>query len=66
MARSRLTRVGTGGPWLTLLVNSLFLTVSIHAHALLVAAQNFEYKITNILDKPTESLFGYISVLVRI
>jgi chitin synthase len=30
-----------------------------------VAAQNFEYKISNILDKPTESLFGYISVLVR-
>ncbi|KAI8993118.1 chitin synthase-domain-containing protein, partial [Trametes punicea] len=30
----------------------------------LVAAQNFEYKITNILDKPTESLFGYISVLI--
>lgn len=30
----------------------------------LVAAQNFECKITNILDKPTESLFGYISVLV--
>ncbi|KAI0769728.1 chitin synthase-domain-containing protein [Trametes elegans] len=29
----------------------------------LVAAQNFEYKITTILDKPTESLFGYISVL---
>ena len=29
-----------------------------------VAAQNFEYKISNILDKPTESLFGYISVLV--
>ncbi|KAH8107991.1 chitin synthase-domain-containing protein [Cristinia sonorae] len=29
----------------------------------LVAAQNFEYKITNILDKTTESLFGYISVL---
>ncbi|KZT66387.1 glycosyltransferase family 2 protein [Daedalea quercina L-15889] len=29
----------------------------------LVAAQNFEYKIANILDKPTESLFGYISVL---
>lgn len=29
----------------------------------LVAAQNFEYKMSNILDKPTESVFGYISVL---
>ena len=29
----------------------------------LVAAQNFEYKISNILDKPTESFFGYITVL---
>lgn len=29
-----------------------------------VAAQNFEYKISNILDKPMESMFGYISVLV--
>ncbi|KAL5485273.1 hypothetical protein ACEPAI_7915 [Sanghuangporus weigelae] len=29
----------------------------------LVAAQNFEYKISNILEKPTESLFGYITVL---
>jgi len=29
----------------------------------LVAAQNFEYKMANILDKPTESVFGYISVL---
>lgn len=29
----------------------------------LVAAQNFEYKISNILDKPFESVFGYISVL---
>ncbi|QRV79426.1 chitin synthase [Ceratobasidium sp. AG-Ba] len=29
----------------------------------LVAAQNFEYKTSNILDKPTESVFGYISVL---
>lgn len=25
--------------------------------------QNFEYKISNILDKPTESVFGFISVL---
>lgn len=29
----------------------------------LVAAQNFEYKISNILDKTTESMAGYISVL---
>ncbi|KAI1315891.1 Chitin synthase, class 1 [Mortierella claussenii] len=29
----------------------------------LVAAQNFEYKMSNILDKPMESVFGYISVL---
>ncbi|KZV63383.1 glycosyltransferase family 2 protein [Peniophora sp. CONT] len=29
----------------------------------LVASQNFEYKISNILDKPTESMFGYIGVL---
>ncbi|CAL9734414.1 chitin synthase 2 [Monosporozyma servazzii] len=29
----------------------------------LVASQNFEYKISNILDKPLESLFGYITVL---
>lgn len=29
----------------------------------LVAAQHFEYKISNILDKPLESLFGYVSVL---
>ncbi|KAH0588828.1 hypothetical protein H2248_004627 [Termitomyces sp. 'cryptogamus'] len=29
----------------------------------LVAAQNFEYKISSILDKTTESTFGYISVL---
>ena len=29
----------------------------------LVAVQNFEYKISNILDKPLESTFGYVSVL---
>jgi hypothetical protein len=29
-----------------------------------VAAQNFEYKISCILDKTTESMFGYIGVLV--
>lgn len=29
----------------------------------LVAAQNFEYKISNILDKPLEASFGYVSVL---
>ncbi|GJN90829.1 hypothetical protein Rhopal_003843-T1 [Rhodotorula paludigena] len=29
----------------------------------LVAAQNFEYKMSNVLDKPTESAFGYVAVL---
>ena len=29
----------------------------------LVAAQNFEYKMSNILDKPMESIFGFIAVL---
>ncbi|KAJ4310736.1 Chitin synthase, class 3 [Fusarium piperis] len=29
----------------------------------LVAVQNFEYKISNVLDKPMESAFGYVSVL---
>ncbi|ANZ74738.1 BA75_01139T0 [Komagataella pastoris] len=29
----------------------------------LVAAQNFEYKTSNILDKPMESVFGFVSVL---
>lgn len=29
----------------------------------LVAIQNFEYKISNILDKPLESSFGYVTVL---
>ncbi|CAG8727270.1 3236_t:CDS:2, partial [Racocetra persica] len=29
----------------------------------LVTSQNFEYKMSNILDKPSESVFSYISVL---
>jgi chitin synthase len=29
----------------------------------LIASQNFEYKMSNILDKPLESVFGHISVL---
>lgn len=29
----------------------------------LVASQNFEYKMSNILDKPMESVFGFITVL---
>ncbi|KII93958.1 glycosyltransferase family 2 protein [Plicaturopsis crispa FD-325 SS-3] len=29
----------------------------------LAASQNFEYKMSNILDKPLESVFGYITVL---
>jgi chitin synthase len=29
----------------------------------LVATQNFEYKMSNILDKPLESVFGFITVL---
>jgi chitin synthase len=28
-----------------------------------VASQFFEYKMSNILDKPMESLFGYCTVL---
>ncbi|KAG0682510.1 Chitin synthase, class 1 [Pichia californica] len=29
----------------------------------LIAAQNFEYKTSNILDKPMESVFGFVTVL---
>eukprot|EP00842_Homolaphlyctis_polyrhiza_P001232 jgi/Hompol1/2109/HPOL_005849-RA len=39
------------GPFQTKLINPL------------IAAQNFEYKTSNILDKPLESVFGFISVL---
>ncbi|KAI8992643.1 chitin synthase 1 [Pilobolus umbonatus] len=35
----------------------------IHLLNPLVASQNFEYKMSNILDKPLESVFGHISVL---
>lgn len=41
-------------------------TMLFHGKSLLnplVASQNFEYKISNILDKPLESIFGFISVL---
>ncbi|KAG8815203.1 hypothetical protein FRC17_000832 [Serendipita sp. 399] len=39
------------GPWWSYLLNPL------------IAVQNYEYKMSNILDKPNESMFGYISVL---
>ncbi|KZT32139.1 glycosyltransferase family 2 protein [Sistotremastrum suecicum HHB10207 ss-3] len=44
-------RVDTGGRKCLLLTSPL------------AASQNFEYKMSNILDKPLESVFGYISVL---
>ena len=44
-------KVALGKGWKTLLRNPL------------VATQNFEYKMSNILDKPMESAFGFISVL---
>lgn len=39
------------GPWGRYLLNPI------------VAGQNFEYKMSNILDKPFESIFGFIAVL---
>jgi len=50
------------GTWISTMLWQFWLTIC----AYLVAAQNFEYKMSCILDKPTESMFGYISVLVRI
>lgn len=44
-------RASLGRGWKKLLTNPL------------VAAQNFEYKMSNILDKPMESVFGFITVL---
>ncbi|KAL7752981.1 hypothetical protein RI367_001432 [Sorochytrium milnesiophthora] len=35
----------------------------LHLMKPIIAAQNFEYKMSNILDKPLESVCGYISVL---
>ncbi|KAH8678752.1 putative chitin synthase [Tricladium varicosporioides] len=37
--------------------------LGVHLLNPLVASQNFEYKMSNILDKPLESVFGYITVL---
>lgn len=58
-----------GRRWISLLnplgTSILYLFYKLNMLSFLVASQNFEYKISNILDKPTESLFGYISVLVR-
>ena len=59
------------GPRWELLLNPLGEALVIHLREGIidsppVAAQNFEYKISGILDKPTESMFGYISVLVSV
>ena len=47
-----------------LLVNAPSWVLRVELLHCTVAAQNFEYKMSSILDKPTESMFGYISVLV--
>jgi cellulose synthase/poly-beta-1,6-N-acetylglucosamine synthase-like glycosyltransferase len=60
------TRAKTGLSFSTHLVSLPFVMDLLHSltWTWIVAAQNFEYKISCILDKPTESMFGYISVLV--
>lgn len=62
---SPLTSISVG-PWLTAYVVEITVDLGRGCSNLLnplVAAQNFEYKMSNILDKPLESIFGYISVL---
>lgn len=44
-------------------IKAMLGTAGKHLFNPLVATQNFEYKMSNILDKPLESAFGFISVL---
>ena len=68
MAKSLHTKADDGQLWAILWASirgcNVHRAVIADVLPLPVAAQNFEYKVANILDKPTESLFGYISVLV--
>jgi chitin synthase len=57
---SPLTSISVG-PWLTVYVVEITVDLGRGCSNLLnplVAAQNFEYKMSNILDKPLESIFG--------
>ncbi|TID24574.1 hypothetical protein CANINC_003046 [Pichia inconspicua] len=48
------------------MVRSIYFTISDFWTCIinpLIAAQNFEYKMSNILDKPMESAFGFVTVL---